>query len=257
MKGFATKAVHGAGSIKDLHAALRMPLYDSVAFEHESARDIQLSFEGKKPTHTYSRVSNPTVEDFEQRIRLLFDALGVVAVSSGMAAIANVILTLGQAGSNIVTSRFLFGNTVSLFEKTLKVWGLETRYVDMTDVQELDRSIDKKTCAIFFESITNPQLEVADVDKICHIAATYNIPVILDGTLTTPYIFKSKEFGVHLEVISSTKYISGGATTLGGLIIDYGTYDWNHCPKLKHDADQFGDFTLLLKLRREVYRYTQ
>jgi O-acetylhomoserine (thiol)-lyase len=254
MKGFATKAVHGAGSIKDLHAALRMPLYDSVAFEHESARDIQLSFEGKKPTHTYSRVSNPTVEDFEQRIRLLFDALGVIAVSSGMAAISNVIMALGQAGSNIVTSRFLFGNTVSLFEKTLKVWGLETRYVDMTDVQELDRSIDKKTCAIFFESITNPQLEVADVDKICRIATTYNIPVILDGTLTTPYIFKSKEFGVHLEVISSTKYISGGATTLGGLIIDYGTYDWNHCPRLKHDADQFGDFTLLLKLRREVYR---
>ncbi len=254
MKGFATKAVHGDMHTKDMHGALRMPIYDSVAFEHESARDIQLSFEGKKPSHSYSRISNPSVEDFEQRIRLLFDAFGVIAVSSGMAAIANVIMTLGKAGSNIVTSRFLFGNTFSLFEKTLKAWGLEARYIDMTDLQALDKSIDENTCAIFFEVITNPQMEVADVGKISSIAEKYNIPVILDGTLTTPYIFKSQEFGVDIEVISSTKYISGGATTIGGLIIDYGTFDWEYCQRLKEDADKFGDFTLLLKLKREVYR---
>jgi O-acetylhomoserine (thiol)-lyase len=254
MKGFATKAVHGDMHTKDMHGALRMPIYDSVAFEHESARDIQLSFEGKKPSHSYSRISNPSVEDFEQRIRLLFDAFGVIAVSSGMAAIANVIMTLGKAGSNIVTSRFLFGNTFSLFEKTLKAWGLEARYIDMTDLQALDKSIDENTCAIFFEVITNPQMEVVDVGKISSIAEKYNIPVILDGTLTTPYIFKSQEFGVNIEVISSTKYISGGATTIGGLIIDYGTFDWEYCQRLKEDAGKFGDFTLLLKLKREVYR---
>ncbi len=254
MKGFATKAIHGDMHTKDMHGSLRMPLYDSVAFEHESAKDIQQSFEGKKPSHSYSRISNPSVDDFEQRIRLLFDALGVIAVSSGMAAIANVLLTLGKAGSNIVTSRFLFGNTFSLFEKTLKPWGLEARYIDMTDAQALDKSIDENTCAIFFEVITNPQLEVADVAKIAGIAGKYNIPVILDGTLTTPYIFKSQESGVNIEVISSTKYISGGATTVGGLIIDYGTFDWEYCPRLMEDAEKFGDFTLLLKLRREVYR---
>ena len=254
MKGFATKAVHGDMHTKDMHGALRMPLYDSVAFEHESAKDIQQSFEGKKPSHSYSRISNPSVDDFEQRIRLLFDALGVIAVSSGMAAIANVLLTLGQAGANIVTSRFLFGNTFSLFEKTLKPWGLEARYIDMTDAQALEKSIDENTCAIFFEVITNPQLQVADVSKIAGIAEKYNIPVILDGTLTTPYIFKSNQFGVDIEVISSTKYISGGATTVGGLIIDYGTFDWEDCARLEEDAGKFGDFTLLLKLRREVYR---
>jgi O-acetylhomoserine (thiol)-lyase len=254
MKGFATKAVHGDMQTKDMHGALRMPLYDSVAFEHESAKEIQQSFEGKKPSHSYSRISNPSVEDFEQRIRLLFDALGVIAVSSGMAAIANVLLTLGQAGANIVTSRFLFGNTFSLFEKTLKPWGLEARYIDMTDVQALEKSIDENTCAVFFEVITNPQLQVADVGKIAGIAEKYKIPVILDGTLTTPYIFKSNRFGVDIEVISSTKYISGGATTVGGLIIDYGTFDWEDCARLAEDAGKFGDFTLLLKLRREVYR---
>lgn len=254
MKGFATKAVHGDMHTKDMHGALRMPLYDSVAFEHESARDIQQSFEGKKPSHSYSRISNPSVDDFEQRIRLLFDALGVIAVSSGMAAIANVLLTLGQAGANIVTSRFLFGNTFSLFEKTLKPWGLEARYIDMTDAQALEKTIDENTCAIFFEVITNPQLEVADVAKVAGIAQKYNIPVILDGTLTTPYIFKSNQFGVDIEIISSTKYISGGATTVGGLIIDYGTFDWEDCARLEEDAGKFGDFTLLLKLRREVYR---
>lgn len=254
MKGFATKAVHGDLHTKDMHGALRMPLYDSVAFEHESAKDIQQSFEGKKPSHSYSRISNPSVDDFEQRIRLLFDALGVIAVSSGMAAIANVLLTLGQAGANLVTSRFLFGNTFSLFEKTLKPWGLEARYIDMTDTQALEKSIDENTCAIFFEVITNPQLQVADVAKIAGIAEKYNVPVILDGTLTTPYIFKSNQFGVDIEVISSTKYISGGATTVGGLIIDYGTFDWEDCARLEEDAGKFGDFTLLLKLRREVYR---
>ncbi len=254
MKGFATKAIHGVETAKDAHGALRMPLYDNVAFEHETSRDIQLAFEGKKPAHSYSRISNPTVEDFEQRIRLLAEAKGVIAVSSGMAAIANLILTLGEAGSNIITTRYLFGNTFSLFEKTLKAWGLETKYIDMTDRQALEKSIDDKTCAIFFEVIANPQLEVADAGKISQIATKHHIPVIMDGTVTTPYLFKSKEYGVDIEVISGTKYISGGATTVGGLIIDYGTFDWGCCKRLKEDAAKYGDFALLRKLRREVYR---
>ncbi|MDP2984314.1 MAG: aminotransferase class V-fold PLP-dependent enzyme [Candidatus Latescibacter sp.] len=259
MTGFSTKAIHGIrltgdSSRKDVHGSLRMPVYDSAAFEYESSKELQLAFEGKLNTHSYSRISNPTVEDFEQRVRLLSDALGVIAVSSGMAAIANVLITLAEAGSNIVTTRFLFGNTLSLLGKTLKDWGLETRFVDMSEPESIERIIDDGTRAVFLEVITNPQLEVADVKKITEIAHSRRIPVIVDGTLTTPYIFKSKDFGVDIEIISSTKYMSGGATSVGGVIIDNGLFDWSRCGKLKEDSQKYGNFTLLAKLKREVFR---
>ena len=137
MKGFTTKAIHGAPVKKDAHGTLRMPVYDSVAFEHETAETMQAAFEGRLPAHSYSRISNPTVEDYEQRVRVLADALGVIAVSSGMAAISNVILALAEAGTNIVTTRSLFGNTYSLFENTLRPWGLDINYVDLSSPDAL------------------------------------------------------------------------------------------------------------------------
>ncbi len=254
MKGFTTKAIHGVTLKKDVHGALRMPVYDSVAFEFEKSRDLQLSFEGKKPAHAYSRMTNPTVEDFEQRIRLLSDGRGVIAHSSGMAAITNGIMAIAETGSNIITTRHLFGNTLSLFQQTLGEWGLETRLVDMNDPDAIANAIDDKTRAVFFEGITNPQLEVVDVEKIAAVAHQNGVPVILDGTLTTPYLFKSKDFGVDVEVLSTTKYISGGASTIGGALIDNGTFDWGKCPKLSADKKKYGPFVFLMRIRREVNR---
>ncbi len=259
MAGFSTKALHGvttggAAGKKDGHGALRMPVYDTVSFEYETSRDLQAAFEGRLNAHSYTRISNPTVEEFEQRIRILADALGVVAVSSGMAAIANTLVTLAGTGSNIVTSRFLFGNTLSLFGKTLKEWGLETRFVDMTTPESVTGAIDGNTRAVYLEAITNPQLEVADIRKIVKIAHSQGVPVILDGTVTTPYLFPSRAFGVDVEVISSAKYISGGATGIGGVIIDNGLFDWGACPKLKDDTVRYGPYALLMRLKREVFR---
>src|SRR5271165_3398115 len=148
MKGFTTKAVHGQPVKQDVHGTLRMPVYDNVAFEHESAEDMQAAFEGRRAAHSYSRISNPTVEDFEQRVQLLCDALGVIAVSSGMAAISNVMLALCEAGTNIVTTRSLFGNTYSLFESTLRPWGLDIKYVDLSDASEIGAAIDENTRAV-------------------------------------------------------------------------------------------------------------
>lgn len=255
MKGFNTKAIHGVSYLKkDIHGALRPPIYDTVAFEFNSARDHQLAFEGKKPSHAYSRITNPTVEEFEHRIRLLTDALGVIAVSSGMAAITNIILTLAESGANIITSKFLFGNTVSLFENTLKDWGLHVFYVDMGNYKEVEAKINENTRGIFLEVITNPQLEVADMQSIVEIADRNKIPVILDGTVTTPYLFNSKSFGVAIEVISTTKFISGGATSVGGVIIDNGVFNWESCPKLQNDYKKYRQFTVVNKLRLEVFR---
>jgi O-acetylhomoserine (thiol)-lyase len=254
MSSFATKAIHGLPLKVEAHGALRPPVYDSVAFEFKTSRDIQLAFEGRKPLHAYSRISNPTVEELEQRVRLLADALGVIAVSSGMAAISNVIMALAEAGANLVTTRWIFGNTYSLFEQTFKPWGLNTRYVNMADSASLAAAIDDHTRAVFLEVITNPQLQVTDIDAIAKIAHQHNVPVVLDGTVTTPYLFRSKDHGVDVEVISSTKYISGGATSMGGLIVDNGMFDWSANPKLRLFTKSFGPGALLAYLRHEVYR---
>ena len=254
MNGFATNSIHGVQLKADVHGSLRTPVYDNVAFEFESASDINQAFAGRKPAHTYSRITNPTVEDFEQRIRLISGGSAVIAVSSGMAAITNVILALAGAGTNIVTSKHLFGNTLSLFERTLKPWGLEVKYVDMSQPDEVRQAIDENTRAVFLESITNPQLEVADFKAISEVTSETDVPLIVDGTVTTPYLFRSREFGANIEVMSSTKYISGGATSMGGVIIDNGNFDWRKSPRLKEWANKMGPLALLGSLRREVFR---
>src|SRR3989339_1438674 len=254
MKGFTTKAIHGQRSKPDAHGALRMPLYDTASFEHPSSREIELAFGGKRPSHVYTRISNPTIEDFEQKMRLLSGGMAVLALSSGMAAISNVVMTLCEAGTNLVTSRHLFGNTVSLFEHSLKPWGLEVRYADMTNPAEVASLIDENTRLVFLEIITNPQMEVADIKALSAITHQKGVPLVLDGTMTTPYAFPSKQFGVDVEILSSTKYISGGATSVGGLIIDNGNFDWKNSPKLAEKSKKIGPMALIATLRMEVFR---
>lgn len=254
MSGFLTKAIHGPQVISDPHGTLRAPVYDNVAFAFESAADMQAAFEGRKALHSYSRISNPTVQDFEQRIAYLAGARGAIAVSSGMAAIANVVLTLAEACGNVVTTRWLFGNTVSLFEQTLAPWGLAVRYADFSKPEAVDAAIDGNTRAVFFETITNPQLQVADIRAIADAAHAKGVPLVADGTATTPYLLPTRDFGVDVEAISSTKYISGGATAVGGVILDNGLFDWSRSPKLKDAAKKFGPNAFLFALRREVYR---
>lgn len=254
MPGFTTKAVHGGNRSEDTHKSLRPAIYDSAAFEFESSKDIQLAFEGKKNAHSYSRISNPTVSEFERRIQELSGALGVIALSSGMASISNLVLALAGSGTNGVISKTLFGNSTSLFKETLSDWGFESRFVDMTNSDEVEKNIDEKTRFLFLEVISNPQMEVADIAKLVKVANEKNIPVILDGTITTPYLFNAKEAGVAIEIISSTKYISGGATSTGGLILDYGKFNWGKYPGMEKWFKGYGPFALIAKLRREVYR---
>jgi O-acetylhomoserine (thiol)-lyase len=254
MSGFTTRAIHTPFLRKDPHGSLHMPVYESVSFEFETAEATEEAFLGKRPCHTYTRITNPTVEHLEQKIKHVTGSLAVVAVSSGMAAIANTILGIARQGENIVTTKFVFGNTYSLFERTLKPWGLETRYADFARPETIEPQIDANTRALFFETITNPQLEVADIQALAAIARKHKILLIADTTITPLYFFNSRDYGVDIEVLSGTKYLSGGATTVGGIIIDNGTYDWAQNPKLEKEAKQFGPFTLVTKLKREVYR---
>jgi len=253
-KSLETKILHTPYAKPDAYNALSMPVYHSAAYEFDSAEQMELAFTGRAADHTYSRITNPTVQYFEDRVRTITGAFNVTALNSGMAAITNAIFTMSQTGSNIVTSKHLFGNTYSFFASTLAAFGVEIRFCDLTNVDEVEAHIDANTCAIFLEIITNPQLEVADLKAISVIAKQKGVPVVADTTIIPFCAFKAKDFDINIEIVSSTKYISGGATGLGGLIIDYGNFNWLSSPKLHVMAKEFGPAAFTAKLRKEIHR---
>lgn len=219
-----TKAIHVDFPFRDAYGSISMPVYHTAAYEFETADEMADAFTGKVLVPDYSRVMNPTVMHLEDKVKALTGASDVIAFTSGMAAISNAVIALAGAGKNIVTSRHLFGNTFSLFTSTLKRYGVETRLCDLTDPAEVEKAVDADTCCIFLEIITNPQMEVADLKALSAIARDRGIPLVADTTMIPFTEFSARELGVDIEIVSSTKYLSGGATSLGGLIIDYGTF---------------------------------
>jgi O-acetylhomoserine (thiol)-lyase len=199
-----------------------MPVYHTAAYEFDNATEMSDAFCGRSNAPDYSRVTNPTVTYFENKVKDLTDANDVIALNSGMAAISNALFAVAAAGKNIVTSRHLFGNTFALIANTLLRFGVKPKLCDLTDVEAVKKAVDKDSCCIFLEIITNPQMEVADLKALSDIAHENGIPLIADTTIIPFTEFSAKDLGVDIEIVSSTKYISGGATSLGGLIIDYG-----------------------------------
>lgn len=217
-----TTAIHARYQQPDAYGALSMPVYHCAAYEFANAEDMIESFCGRSDMPDYSRVTNPTVTYFERKVRTLTAAADVVAFSSGMAAIANALLALSAAGKNIVTSRHLFGNTFALLAGTFQRFGIEARCCDLTRPSEVEQLLDDNTCCIFMEILTNPQMEVADIPSLSAIAHRHGVPLVADTTMIPFTEFDGKALGIDVEVVSSTKYLSGGATTIGGLVIDYG-----------------------------------
>lgn len=236
------------------HHALQVPIYQSVAFEFDTAEEMEAAFTGKSAEHCYSRITNPTVQFFEERVRSISGATSVTALNSGMAAISNTLIALAYHGANIVTSPHLFGNTYSLLNSTLVAFGVEPRFCDLTNLEEVKECMDENTCALFMEVITNPQMEVVDLKALSALAREAGVPLVADTTIVPFCAWSAKAFGVDIELISSTKYISGGATSLGGLILDYGTFDWSRSVKLKNLSKQMGPNAFTFKLRREIHR---
>ena len=219
-----TKAIHTPFQRRDAYDALQMPVYHCLAYEFDNAKVMADAFCGRIDAPDYSRVLNPTVTHLEQIIIDLTGAKEVSAFTSGMAAISAMLFSVASAGKNIVTSRHMFGNTFLLISSTMKRFGVEARLIDLTDYEEVRKNVDENTCCIFLESVTNPQTEVVDVREIAKIARENNIPVIADTTVIPFTQFDGEALGLDFQVVSSTKYVSGGATSLGGLIIDYGHF---------------------------------
>lgn len=253
-KKISTRIISEKYSQPDVYGAISMPVYRNAAFEYANSEEIAAAFQYRTDLFTYTRISNPSVNNLERKIKVASGADSVMCVASGMAAISDTFLTLAYAGSNIVTSPHLFGNTFSLFKFTLAAFGVEVRFVNTDSLEEIAAAIDENTCAFFCELITNPHLEIADLPEISKILKERHVPMIVDTTIVPWTGFDAKQWGADIEVVSTTKYISGGATSIGGAILDYGTFDWSNNKRLAQVNAPKGLSKFTAKLRAEVSR---
>jgi O-acetylhomoserine (thiol)-lyase len=254
---FETKAIHsGIEKGNNTGSATSVPLYQSAAFSFNTAEELQEVFEGKRFGYVYSRISNPTTTAFELRLNALEEGLGAVATASGMAAIATVIFALTEQGDEIISSESLFGGTYLFFNEVIKKYGVKINYVDLNNLDSLKRAINNKTKLIFLESLSNPKLEIPNLKLISEIANENNIPVVVDNTLTTPYLWRSKYFGADIIVHSATKYITGNGTAIGGILVDTGNYNWKNSSvnTIKELSKKAGNLAFLSVARSKIYQ---
>ncbi|MDR0744329.1 MAG: PLP-dependent transferase [Tannerella sp.] len=253
-QSFSTRVIGCKYVTPDAYGAINYPVYRNAAFEFADSKAIAEAFQFRTDLHTYSRISNPTVTNFEEKVKAASGADNAMALASGMAAISNTFLTIAYAGSNIVSSPHLFGNTFSFFKFTLAEFGVEIRFVNTDHPEEIAAAVDENTCAFFAELLTNPHLEIANLPVISELLHKKNIPMIIDTTLIPWCGFDAKSAGIDIEVVSATKYISAGATNIGGVIVDYGSYDWKANRKLAALPKPKGMSRFMFKLRAEIAR---
>ena len=221
-----TLSIHG-GLKTDETGARAVPVYQSNAYLFKDADHAANLFGLKETGYIYSRLHNPTVSVFEERTALLEGGIGALATASGMAAITLSILNIAGAGDEIVAASTLYGGTYNLFENTLPKYGIKVRLVDPDDPENFRKAITPRTKAVFGETIGNPSLKVLDIEKVAAIAHEAGVPLIIDNTFATPYLCRPIEFGADIVVHSATKWLLGNGTTLGGIIVDSGKFDWN------------------------------
>jgi O-acetylhomoserine (thiol)-lyase len=223
---FETLSVHGGYSPDPTTKAVAVPIYQTVAYAFDSAQHGADLFDLKVPGNIYSRIMNPTQDVLEQRLAALEGGIAALALASGQAAVTYSILTIAEAGDNIVASSALYGGTYNLFAHTLPQYGIETRFADHRDPASFEPLIDAKTKAIFVESLGNPQGNVTDIESVAAVAHRHGIPLIVDNTVPTPYLSRPFAHGADIVVHSLTKYLGGHGTSVGGAIVDSGRFPW-------------------------------
>ncbi|MFC6041013.1 O-acetylhomoserine aminocarboxypropyltransferase/cysteine synthase family protein [Paenisporosarcina macmurdoensis] len=222
-----TLLLHGGQQPDPVTGSRAVPIYKTTSFVFRDTEHAQNLFALQEAGNIYSRIGNPTVDVFEQRIALLEGGTAAVALSSGMAAIAFSILNVAGTGDEIVAASNLYGGTYNLFANTLPRYGITVKFVDSTNPENFRDAITERTKAIFGEIIGNPSLHVLDVEAVSSIAHDNGIPLIIDNTFATPYGCNPIEFGADVVVHSATKWIGGHGTSIGGVVVDAGTFDWN------------------------------
>jgi len=223
---FETLSVHAGYTPEPTTKSVAVPLYQTVAYAFDNAQHGADLFDLKVPGNIYTRIMNPTQDVLEQRVAALEGGIAALAVASGQAAVTYAILTIAEAGDNIVASTALYGGTYNLFAHTLPQYGINTRFADHRDPGSFEPLIDAKTKAIFVESLGNPQGNVTDIARVAQIAHRHGVPLIVDNTVATPYLSRPFEHGADIVVHSLTKYLGGHGTSVGGAIVDSGKFPW-------------------------------
>ncbi|UFT98479.1 aminotransferase class V-fold PLP-dependent enzyme [Radiobacillus kanasensis] len=222
-----TLSLHGGQSPDPTTGSRAVPIYQTTSYVFHDTEHAERLFALDEPGNIYSRIGNPTVDVFEKRLALLEEGVAAVATSSGMSAITLSILNLASAGDEIVAATNLYGGTYNLFSTTLPRYGINVKFVDPTDPNNFKEAITDKTRAIFGETIGNPGLHVLDIEAVATIAHEAGVPLIIDNTFATPHVCKPITLGADVVVHSATKWIGGHGTSIGGIIVDGGHFDWN------------------------------
>lgn len=253
--GFNTGLLHGTNE-KYPQGATQVPIYQSSAFRHDSAEDLEKIFDNKKMGFSYTRINNPTVESFEKRVTMLEDGIGSVACASGMAALTNAFLNILQAGDEIVAACGLYGGTVELFDD-LKPFGISVKYVKENKPEAFEAEITEKMRLVFAETIGNPKLDVTDIQAVAEVAHKHDVPLIVDNTVATPYLIQPLKLGADIVVHSSSKYINGSSDAISGILVCGKGLKWDpyRYPGLA-PYRKFGPFAYIAKLRNGLFRNT-
>lgn len=263
--GFKTRAIH-AGNIPDqVTGARALPIYQSTAFVFDDTADAAARFALQKYGNIYSRLANPTVASFEERVASLEGGLGAVATASGLSAQYITFASLAGSGDHIVASANLYGGSITQLDVTLRRFGVETTFVRSSDPADYAAAITDQTKAIFVETIANPSGEIADLEGLADVARAHGIPFIVDSTIPTPYLNRPIEWGADIVTHSATKFLGGHGTTLGGVVVESGRFDW-HSEKFPlfgqpvpsygglQWSGNFGEYAFLTRLRAEQLR---
>ncbi len=226
--GFETTALHAGFDYDPSTHAVAVPIYQTSSYQFDSTQHAADLFALKQPGNIYTRIMNPTQDVLEQRIAALEGGVGALAVSSGQAAITLSLLNIAGSGDHVVSSAHLYGGTYNLFNTTLRRLGIAIDFVDPSDFEAMQQAIRDNTKAIFVETIGNPRIDVADLERLAKIAHDGGIPLVVDNTFASPYLCRPFEFGADVVVHSATKFIGGHGTSIGGIIVDRGEFGWDN-----------------------------
>ena len=260
-----TLSLHAGQQPDPKTGALAVPVHNSTAFVFDDADAAGELFDVARAGHLYSRISNPTVATFEERMAALEGGVGAVATASGQAALHLTVATLLEAGDHIVASRALYGGSTTLLAHTMRRFGIATTFVDAEDPDAFARAATDRTRLFFAETIGNPRLPVLDVAAVSEAAHAHGVPLAVDSTLATPCLARPLEHGADLVLHSATKFLGGHGVSLGGVVVDGGSFDWSRCsfPQMREPhpgyhgirfGEQFGNLAFLMKARLEGLR---
>lgn len=254
-KRFDTLAVHGGLEPEECKGATRTPIYQTASHKFETARELSDVFAGKNEGDIYQRLTNPTNRALEKRINLLEGGSGAMVTASGMAAVNAAVTAIAGQGDEIVAGNSLFMSTYLLFTKVLPRFGIKTRFVETTDYSQWKNAVGPQTRLLYVETIGNPKLDVPDIQTLSETAHSVDAPLLVDNTLASPYLFRPFEWGADVVVHSTTKYLNGHGSAVGGVLVDSGNFGWprEKYPDFAPYIDRKGKLALLDKAWREIH----